>query len=219
MKNISLKLQAYDKQIVPILQGINLQVREGEIISITGPSGSGKTSLMMVISGIEKASEGSLTIANTDITNFSEDELASFRKGNIGVIFQNFHLIPTLTALENVQIALEFAGYENAKDIALESLINVGLKHRLFHFPDQLSGGEQQRTAIARAFAIKPTILLADEPTGNLDNENGNIIIDLLFSLQKKHNTTILLVTHDNNLANKASRKLNMHDGRLYESK
>lgn len=188
-------------------------------MSITGASGSGKTSLMMLIAGVEKPSSGTIMVADEDITASNEDQLAAFRRRHIGIVFQNFHLIPTMTALENVEIALEFAGYNNAKERAAEELQQVGLEKRLSHYPDQLSGGEQQRVALARAFATRPSLLLADEPTGNLDSENGRHITELLFDLKEKHGTTLILITHDMALAKLTSRQLVMEDGRLRESK
>lgn len=217
LKQVSLTLSGADKQPISILEDIDLQVNKQEAISIIGPSGSGKTSLLMIIAGVERASAGKVIIAGEDITSRSEDELAAFRGKNIGLVFQNFHLIPTMSALENVSIALEIAGHSNAKKQAIESLKSVGLEQRLYHYPNQLSGGEQQRVALARAFAVKPKILLADEPTGNLDSENSKQVIELLFSLKEECGTTLLLITHDSNLANKASRQLMMQNGKLYE--
>lgn len=196
-----------------------MQVQAGDAVSITGASGSGKTSLMMLIAGVEKPTSGTIIVAGEDITASNEDQLAAFRRRHIGIVFQNFHLIPTMTAIENVEIALEFAGYKNAKERAAEELKQVGLEKRLSHYPDQLSGGEQQRVALARAFAARPSLLLADEPTGNLDSENGRHITELLFNLKEKHGTTLILITHDMALAKLTSRQLVMEDGRLRESK
>lgn len=193
-----------------------MQVQQGDAVSIIGPSGSGKTSLMMLIAGIEKSTSGTIIVAGNDITHLDEDKLADFRRRNLSIVFQNFHLIPTMTALENVEIALELAGYKDAGKIATESLQSVGLEKRMGHYPDQLSGGEQQRVALARAFATRPKILLADEPTGNLDSENGRHITELLFSLKDKYNTTLILITHDKTLAQMTSRQLVMQDGRLH---
>ncbi len=156
-------------------------------------------------------------MAGEDITNHDEDRLAAFRRRHIGIVFQNFHLIPTMTALENVEIALELAGHKHAKDVAVEALKSVGLEKRISHYPDQLSGGEQQRVALARAFATRPSLLLADEPTGNLDSENGKHIKELLFNLKEQHGTTLLLITHDMELAKLASRQFIMQDGHLHE--
>jgi len=196
-----------------------LNVHSGDFISITGASGSGKTSLMMLIAGVEKPTTGQIVIAKEDITHLGEDALAAFRRNNIGVVFQNFHLIPTMTAFENVEVALELAGNENASEVAMESLKNVGLEKRVNHYPDQLSGGEQQRVALARAFSTHPKILLADEPTGNLDSENSKLITDLLLELKEKYGSTLLLITHDMELAKRTSRQFVMQDGRLDEKK
>ena len=171
--------------------------------------------MMMLISGVEKTTSGQIEVAGEDITHYDEDELAAFRGANIGVVFQNFHLIPTMTAFENVSVSLELAGHKDTEQKAKDSLKAVGLEQRMDHYPEQLSGGEQQRVAIARAFATHPKILLADEPTGNLDSETGQVIIDLLFSLTEQYGTTLVLITHDEKLANKTSRKLVMKDGVL----
>lgn len=205
-----------DKHTIPILRDISLEIQEKETISITGASGSGKTSLIMVIAGVEKASAGKVVVAGQDITHSDEDALAAFRKAHIGIVFQNFHLIPTMNALENIRIALEFADHPSPESEAKKWLENVGLGHRMAHYPDQLSGGEQQRVALARAFAPKPKILLADEPTGNLDGQNSEMIIQLLFRLQKEHGTTLVLITHDTHLAAQTSRQLTLDDGRLH---
>jgi putative ABC transport system ATP-binding protein len=193
-----------------------MKVQKADAIGITGASGSGKTSLMMLIAGVEKATSGNITVAGEDITSYDEDQLATFRRKHISIVFQNFHLIPTMTALENVQIALELAEQQDAEKRAIEKLKNVGLEKRMHHYPDQLSGGEQQRVALARAFATRPSILLADEPTGNLDSENGKHITDLLFNLKEKHGTTLILITHDIALAKMTSKQLVMQDGRLH---
>lgn len=215
ISNLSLKLLGPNNKYVNILHNVTLNVQTGESVSIVGPSGSGKTSLMMLISGVEKSTSGQIEIAGVDITHFTEDQLAAFRGENVGIVFQNFHLIPTMTAFENVSVSLELAGHSNTTEKATESLKAVGLEKRMHHYPEQLSGGEQQRVAIARAFATQPKILLADEPTGNLDSETGKRIIDLLFSLKEKFGTTLILITHDENLANKTSRKVTMKDGVL----
>lgn len=219
LNNISLTLFGPDKNPTRILQEVAMQVHSGDAVSITGPSGSGKTSLMMLIAGVEKATSGKIIVAGEDITEYGEDELAAFRRKHIGIVFQNFHLIPTMTALENVEIALELAGNENTKEFAIEGLKSVGLEKRISHYPNQLSGGEQQRVALARAFATKPSLLLADEPTGNLDSENGKHITDLLFELKEKYGTTLVLITHDMELAGLTSKKFIMQDGRLHEDK
>lgn len=203
---------------VNILKGINLEVNAGETVSIVGASGSGKTSLMMVLAGVEKATSGRITVSGTDITDFSEDALAQFRQKHVGIVFQNFHLIPTMTALENVALGLEFAGEDHALTRAKEALEAIGLGARIDHFPSQLSGGEQQRVALARASVTRPSILLADEPTGNLDSTTGQRIIDLLFALQKEHGTTLVLITHDASLAKLTSRQLTMQDGLLHDA-
>lgn len=215
LEKASLTLAGPNNQPVSILQEIDLQVQSGEAVSIVGPSGSGKTSLMMLIAGVEQATGGKLHVAGKDITHFSEDELAEFRRKTVSIVFQNFHLIPTMTALENVVVALELSAMENSEQKARKSLKEVGLEHRVDHYPEQLSGGEQQRVALARAFAIQPKLLLADEPTGNLDSENGKKIVELLFKLQKEYGTTLVLITHDKELAAKTLRQLTMKDGRL----
>lgn len=215
LERVSLTLPGPGKTLVPILHEINLQVQQGEAISIVGSSGSGKTSLLMLIAGVEQASSGTITVAGTDITRLNEDQLAAFRRNHVGIVFQNFHLIPTMTALENVSVALELAGKENATDIARKQLGEVGLAKRIDHYPEQLSGGEQQRVALARAFATRPHLLLADEPTGNLDGENGRIVMEILFGLKETYGTTLILVTHDQELAAKTPRHLVMKDGRL----
>ncbi|MEC8010796.1 MAG: ABC transporter ATP-binding protein [Pseudomonadota bacterium] len=217
LSQIALSLAGPDKKPTHILHDISLQVQAGSAISITGASGSGKTSLMMLIAGVEKPTSGKIIIANTDITHYDEDQLAAFRRRNISVVFQNFHLIPTMTAYENIEIALELAGFENCEQKARESLKSVGLEQRCDHYPDQLSGGEQQRVALARAFATQPKVLLADEPTGNLDSENGQQITELLFQLVDEFNTTLVLITHDPQLAAMTHRQLVMKDGVLHE--
>lgn len=198
---------------VNILRGIDLNVTHGTALGVVGPSGSGKTTMLMIIAGLERISSGSVKIAGTDYAAMDEDKLALFRRDNIGIVFQSFHLIPTMNALENVAVPLEFAGRKDAFDIAEEHLRNVGLGHRLDHYPGQLSGGEQQRVALARAFAVKPKILLADEPTGNLDGATGHHIIDLLFDLHDKTGTTLVLITHDMGLAQKCDRIVRIADG------
>jgi putative ABC transport system ATP-binding protein len=200
---------------VEILRGVNLAVNGGEAIGIVGPSGSGKTSLLMVIAGLERVTSGEIEVAGVRLNGQSEDSLARFRRDNIGIVFQSFHLIPTMTALENVAVPLEFRGSSNAMEIAAEGLAQVGLSHRLTHYPGQLSGGEQQRVAIARAVASGARILLADEPTGNLDSDTGTQIIDLLFRLRKEKGTSLLLVTHDRDLAARCDRIAEVRDGRI----
>ncbi len=198
---------------VNILKGIDLTVGAGETLGIVGPSGSGKTSLLMVLGGLEQATGGEVAVAGHDLTALDEDGLARFRRDNLGIVFQDFHLIPTMTALENVAVALEFAGRSDAFDRAAEELTAVGLGHRTSHYPGQLSGGEQQRVALARAFAGSPKLLLADEPTGNLDEHTSDQIIDLLFGMHQRLGTTLLLVTHQKSLAERCGRMLTIRDG------
>ena len=200
---------------VHILRGIDLTVDAGEAVSIVGPSGSGKSTMMMVMGGLERPSSGRVEVAGTDLTGLSEDRLALFRRDNVGIVFQNFHLVPTMTALENVAMPLEFAGHGDAFDRAEAQLGAVGLGHRLTHYPAQLSGGEQQRVALARACAPEPKILLADEPTGNLDGKTGDAVMDLLFGLHDSMNMTLLLITHDPGLAGKCDRVVRIDNGRI----
>jgi putative ABC transport system ATP-binding protein len=200
---------------VEILKGVDLSVKSGEAIGIVGPSGSGKTSLLMLIAGLERATSGTLEVAGTSLKNKNEDALAAFRRDTIGIIFQSFHLIPTMTALENVAVPLEFRGVANAMGIAEEKLKRVGLSHRVSHYPGQLSGGEQQRVAIARALASGARILLADEPTGNLDQETGEQIIKLLFELRQQEGASLLLITHDRALAKRCDRIAEVRDGKI----
>ncbi len=204
---------------VKILRGVNVEASGGQAIGIVGPSGSGKTSLLMLIAGLEAVTSGRISVNNVDLNGKSEEALAKFRRENIGIIFQSFHLIPTMTALENVAVPLEFKGAKDAMDRAREGLIRVGLGHRLDHYPGQLSGGEQQRVAIARAVTSGAKILLADEPTGNLDQETGSTIIDLLFELKEREQATLLLVTHDRSLAKRCDRILEVRDGLVSEGK
>lgn len=184
-------------------------------MGLVGPSGSGKTSLLMVVAGLERPTEGRVHVAGDNITGLSEDKLALFRRQHTGIVFQNFHLVPTMTALENVALPLEFAGRGQAFELAREQLGAVGLGHRLEHYPGQLSGGEQQRVALARAFITEPTLLLADEPTGNLDGKTGDLVMELLFDLHARKNTTLLLITHAPTLAEKCNRILTMADGNI----
>jgi putative ABC transport system ATP-binding protein len=200
---------------VDILRGVDLTVRPGEAIGIVGPSGSGKTTLLMVIAGLERASRGEVIVAGQSLAGKGEDELAAFRRDNIGIVFQSFHLIPTMTALENVAVPLEFRGAKNAMGIAEDKLKRVGLGHRLTHYPGQLSGGEQQRVAIARALASGAKIIIADEPTGNLDHVTGEQIIKLLFDLRTQDGASLLLVTHDRALAGRCDRVAEVLDGRI----
>ena len=200
---------------VDILHGISLSVTAGETLGLVGPSGSGKSSLLMLMGGLERATRGSIYALGQDLTPMSEDALARFRRDHMGVVFQSFHLIPTMTALENVATPLELAGDADAFDKAAAELDAVGLGHRGDHYPSQMSGGEQQRVALARASAPRPDILLADEPTGNLDGANGGAIMDLLFGLRDKHGATLVLVTHSNALAERCDRVIRLEDGRI----
>ena len=206
---------------VNILRGVDLSVTTGEAVGIVGPSGGGKSTMMMVIAGLERASFGTIKTAGIDLAHLTEDELALFRRDNIGIVFQDFHLFPTMTALENVAIPLELAENPNTRnnafDRAKEQLFSVGLGDRLLHYPSQLSGGEQQRVAVARAFVSSPKILLADEPTGNLDGETGKIIVDLLFDLHERVGTTMLLISHDQTLATRCDRVVTLADGRIVD--
>jgi putative ABC transport system ATP-binding protein len=202
---------------VNVLRGVSLRVEAGETVSLVGPSGSGKSTLMMVTGGLERPSAGRVLVAGTDLGALDEDGLARFRRDSIGIVFQSFHLIPTMTALENVAIPLELAGRSDAFDAARRGLAAVGLEPRVLHYPGQLSGGEQQRVALARAFAAGPKLLLADEPTGNLDTATGRLVIDLLFGLSAEHGTTLLLITHDRDLARRCDRSVHMADGRIVE--
>jgi putative ABC transport system ATP-binding protein len=204
---------------VKILKGISVKAYAGEAVGIVGPSGSGKTSLLMVIAGLESVTSGTITVAGEGLNHQSEETLAKFRRNNIGIIFQSFHLIPTMTAIENVAVPLEFKAAPDPFKKAEEGLTRVGLAHRLTHYPGQLSGGEQQRVAIARAVTSGAKILLADEPTGNLDQETGAKIIDLLFDLKARENATLFLVTHDRALAKRCNRIWEIRDGLLTESK
>jgi putative ABC transport system ATP-binding protein len=212
--NVTLTLGRGVEQ-VEILRGIDLQVTKGESVALLGPSGSGKSSLMAVLSGLERATSGSILIAGADFTALNEDGLARARRGRIGIVLQAFHLLPTMTAHENVAVPLELAGEQNAFETAQAELEAVGLGHRTSHYPAQLSGGEQQRVAIARATAPMPEILFADEPTGNLDVRTGSTILDLLFARQKETGATLLVITHDPSLAARCDRILEMLDGRI----
>lgn len=200
---------------VNILNGVDLDVAKGETVGVVGPSGSGKTSLLMVIAGLEQASAGTVTVAGADVTAMNEDALALFRRANVGIVFQDFHLIPTMTALENAAMPLEFAGRTDAFEKARACLDSVGLGHRLAHYPGQLSGGEQQRVALARAFAAEPALLLADEPTGNLDQATGAAVMELLFKLHAEIGTTLMLITHEPRLAARCGRIVTVADGRI----
>lgn len=200
---------------VEILRGISLEIEAGESVGLVGPSGSGKSSLLMLMGGLERATGGRLMALGHDLTAMNEDALARLRRDAMGVVFQSFHLIPTMTALENVATPLELAGRKDAFERAEAELVAVGLGSRLHHYPAQMSGGEQQRVALARAAAPRPRILLADEPTGNLDGANGQAIMDLLFGLRDRHGATLVLVTHSAELAARCDRVVHLRDGRI----
>ena len=200
---------------IEILHGVTLSVNAGETLGLVGPSGSGKSSLLMLMGGLERATGGRITAMGQDLTDMDEDALARFRRDHMGVVFQSFHLIPTMTALENVATPLELAGKRDAFDRARAELEAVNLGHRADHYPSQMSGGEQQRVALARASAPRPAILLADEPTGNLDEQTGAAIVDLLFSLRDRHGATLILVTHSTELARRCDRMVRLRDGRI----
>ncbi|MCX8102333.1 MAG: ABC transporter ATP-binding protein [Geminicoccaceae bacterium] len=204
---------------VAILRGIDLEVEAGTTVSVVGPSGSGKSSLLAIIGGIERASSGRVVVCGQDLAALDEDGLALFRRRHVGILFQAFHLVPSMTALENVALPMELARRPGAMARAAELLEEVGLAHRMEHYPAQLSGGEQQRVALARALANAPDLLLADEPTGNLDAATGREIVDLLFGVRAQHGTTLVLVTHDARLAARCDRRLVMEAGRLGEAK
>ena len=204
-----------DAARVHILKDIDLHIGRGEAVGLVGPSGSGKTTLLMVLAGLERADTGSILVAGSDLRQLDEDALARFRGRNVGIVFQSFHLIPTMTALENVAVPLELAGNADAQNRAREELTKVGLAERLHHYPAQLSGGEQQRVALARALAPDPAILVADEPTGNLDEATGRQIIQLLFAGHVERGTTLILVTHDNALAERCDRVVRLRSGRV----
>jgi len=200
---------------VAILRGCDLEAAAGEAVGLVGPSGSGKTTILMVVAGLEAVTGGVVEVAGQDLTRLNEDALARFRRDHVGIVFQAFHLIAAMTALENVAVPLEFRGLADARTIAREALDAVGLGHRVSHYPGQLSGGEQQRVAIARALAAGAQVILADEPTGNLDQETGRKIMELLFALQRERGTTLLLVTHDHDLVKRCDRVLEVRDGRI----
>ena len=214
LKNVNLKYQT-GNDLIKVLNNINLETKKNESISIVGESGSGKTSLIMLIGGLEKASSGRIYFENQEITKLNEDEVSKIRRKNIGIIFQSFYLIPNYTAVENVALTLELNNLKNPYDRAKELLDRFGLKNRFNNLPSQLSGGEQQRVAIARAIAMKPKLILADEPTGNLDSENSEMIADILFKYIKEESSSLIMVTHDVKLANKAKRKIKIKDGKI----
>jgi putative ABC transport system ATP-binding protein len=200
---------------VDILRGVSLDLKAGQSVAIVGPSGSGKTSLLMIIAGLERASRGQVTVAGHDFVSMNEDQLALARGADIGIVFQSFHLVPTMTALENVALPLEFAGRRDAFEVASGLLDEVALGPRKTHFPAQLSGGEQQRVALARALAPQPKLILADEPTGNLDTATGSQVVELLFGMQKRRGATLVLITHDSKLADLCEHTVRMADGRI----
>ena len=214
LEDVSLTLEG-NAGPVNILRGITLDLARGETLGLVGPSGSGKSSLLMLMAGLETATAGRITALGHDLTALGEDALARFRRDHMGVVFQSFHLIPTMTAIENVATPLELAGHPDAFDRAAGELASMGLATRLEHYPTQLSGGEQQRVALARAAVSRPAILLADEPTGNLDGATGAAIIDLLFALRDRHGATLVLVTHAPELARRCDRVLHLRDGEL----
>ena len=214
LKKINLKYQT-GKDNISVLKDINLTTKKKETISIVGESGSGKTSLIMLIGGLERPTSGKIYFLDKEITKLSEDEVSKIRKKNIGIIFQSFYLIPNYTALENVTLILELNKFKNPEKEAKSLLDRFGLKHRLNNLPSQLSGGEQQRVAIARAIAMKPELILADEPTGNLDTENSDMISKILFRYVKEEGSSLIMVTHDPKLANRANRKIKIKDGKI----
>ena len=214
LNNIQLQYQN-GSEVTEVIKGITLAIKKQETLAIIGKSGSGKTSLIMLLAGLEKPTSGSIIFKNQIISNFNEEELSDFRQKNIGIIFQSFYLIPNYTALENVALTLEINLQRNAIELAKEILINLGLEHRLQHYPSQLSGGEQQRVAIARAVINKPSIILADEPTGNLDDENSLLISDTLFDVVKSFGSSLCLVTHDKELAQRCDRQIIIQDGKI----
>lgn len=214
LHNVHLALESSSGP-VNILSDISIEMRSGESVALVGSSGSGKTSTMLVMAGLEQVTQGDIWVNGQNITHYNEDQLAMLRREHFGIVFQSFHLVPTMTALENVAVPLELAGHPNPMKEAAAMLDAVGLAERGHHYPAQLSGGEQQRVAIARAFAPRPGIILADEPTGNLDEENSERIINLLFALQAEYGATLLLITHDPTLAARCSRTLTMRNGQL----
>ena len=218
LSNVNLNY-TIDSKSINILKNISFDVDYKETISVVGESGSGKTSLIMLIGGLEKASSGNIFFRNSDLSKMNEDEISEIRRKNIGIVFQSFYLIPNYTALENVSLSLEINKFDNPKVKAKEILDRFGLSNRFNNFPSQLSGGEQQRVAIARSVAMKPEIILADEPTGNLDSENTHKISNLLFNYIEDENASLIMVTHDNNLANLTKRKITIKDGVISENK
>jgi putative ABC transport system ATP-binding protein len=204
-----------ENSLIKVIKGVNLKINSSENIAVVGKSGSGKTSLIMLIAGLEKATSGKIIFEDQDISTYSEDELADLRKRKIGIVFQSFYLIPNYTALENVSLVLEINKIENAQKKSAELLEQLGLKDRLNHFPSQLSAGEQQRVAIARSIILSPKLILADEPSGNLDSENSKIIINLLFKYSKQNNSSLILVTHDQSIAMECDKIIEIKDGKI----
>lgn len=204
-----------ENTLVEVIKGVNLKINSGENVAVVGKSGSGKTSLIMLIAGLEKATSGKIIFEDQDISTYSEDELADLRKRKIGIVFQSFYLIPNYTALENVSLVLEINKIENAQKKSAELLEQFSLKDRLNHFPSQLSGGEQQRVAIARSIILSPKLILADEPSGNLDSENSKLIINLLFKYSKQNNSSLILVTHDQSIAKECDKIIEIKDGKI----
>jgi putative ABC transport system ATP-binding protein len=204
-----------ENSLVEVIKGVNLKINSGENVAVVGKSGSGKTSLIMLIAGLEKATSGKIIFEDQDISAYSEDELADLRKRKIGIVFQSFYLIPNYTALENVSLVLEINKIENSQKKSAELLEQFGLKDRLNHFPSQLSGGEQQRVAIARSIILSPKLILADEPSGNLDSENSKLIINLLFKYSKQNNSSLILVTHDQSIAKECDKIIEIKDGKI----
>ena len=213
-RNLSVTLPS-QAGAVNIIRGIDLSIASGETVGLIGPSGSGKSTLLMVLAGLEPASQGQVVVSDHDYANMDEDALSRFRRSNVGIVFQSFHLVPTMTAVENVALPLELAGVASAFEKAETMLGEVGLGHRLTHYPAQMSGGEQQRTALARALVANPPVLFADEPTGNLDQNTGRQIMDLILRLAEERGTTVLLITHDRALADRCARVETMQDGQL----
>ena len=216
LDNVCMNYQLEDEQVT-VLSNLSLSIQQGESLAVVGPSGSGKTTLLLLLAALESPSSGAISIKGQDLAHLSQDELADLRRDNMGIIFQSFHLIPSLDALSNVALPMEIAKRKGARNIATEMINNVGLGHRMKHYPLQLSGGEQQRVAIARALAHEPSLVLADEPTGNLDAKTGRHISDLLFELHENMNTTLVLVTHDEQLAKRCQRIVRMEEGQLVE--
>ena len=213
-RNLSVTLPS-QAGAVNIIRGIDLSIASGETVGLIGPSGSGKSTLLMVLAGLEPASQGKVVVSGHDYANMDEDALSRFRRSNVGIVFQSFHLVPTMTAVENVALPLELAGVASAFEKAETMLGEVGLGHRLTHYPAQMSGGEQQRTALARALVANPPVLFADEPTGNLDQNTGRQIMDLILRLAEERGTTVLLITHDRALADRCARVETLQDGQL----